>query len=60
MTHEARISVSIGAVYLTHTSFTYQTKLHPRHDKQTIQVCTVKTLPTCMTKAFTQRLFPFH
>ena len=36
MTHEARISMSIGAVYLTHTSFTYQIKLHPRHDKQTI------------------------
>lgn len=60
MTHETRISVSIGAVYLTHTSVTYRTKLHPRHDKQTRQVCAVKTLPVCMTKAFAQRLFPFH
>lgn len=60
MTHETRISVSIGAVYLTQSSVTYQTKLQPRHDKQTIQLCTVKTLPMCMTKAFTQRLFPFH
>ena len=37
MTHETSISLSIGAVHLTHTSITYQTKSHPRHNKQTIQ-----------------------
>ena len=58
MTHETSISLSVGAVPLTYT--TYQTKPRPRRNKQTTQACRVKTPPRCMTDTFTRRLFPLH